>query len=87
MSFTMRFLSKVFSLSAGTAVAVIAGAAWLLSRARPVCTHNESSYGFPMTVDGMTTRTCSKCGHKREYDMTNMRFVDRTFRQRTANSA
>jgi uncharacterized protein (DUF2147 family) len=87
MSFDMRFFSKAFSLSAGTALAVLAGTAWLLSRARPVCTHNERSYGFPMTVDGRTTRTCSKCGHKREYDMANMRFVDRTFRQRTANSA
>lgn len=28
-----------------------------------------------MTVDGKTTRTCYKCGHKREYDMTTMRFV------------
>lgn len=83
----MRFLSKALSLSAGTALAVFAGAAWLLSRPRSVCNHNERSYGFPMTVDGRTTRTCSKCGHKRDYDMTRMRFVDRPYTERTANSA
>lgn len=83
----MRLMTKAFTWSAGTALALLGGAAWLLTRARPVCAHNERSYGFPMTVDGRTTRTCNKCGHKREYDMSTMRFVDRKLQERSAHTA
>ena len=73
--FAMRVITKTFSLAAGVVRMLLGGAAWLCSRAMPKCTHSENSYSFPMTVDGKTTRTCYKCGHKREYDMTTMRFV------------
>lgn len=73
--FAMRLITKTFSLAAGGVLILLGGAAWLFSRAIPKCTHRESSYSFPMTVDGKTTRTCYKCGHKREYDMTTMRFL------------
>lgn len=73
--FAMWLITKTFSLSAGVVLMLLGGAAWLCSRAIQKCTHSENSYSFPRTVDGKTTRTCYKCGHKREYDMTNMRFV------------
>jgi hypothetical protein len=71
----MRLTTKFLSLSAGAVLVVLGGAAWLYSRAIPKCTHGENSYSFPRTVDGKTTRTCCKCGHKREYDMATMRFL------------
>jgi hypothetical protein len=70
----MRMNSRTFSLSTGVLM-VLGGAAWLCARALPKCTHGEKSYSFPITVDGKTTRTCYKCGHSREYDMTTMRFL------------
>ena len=73
--FAMWLITKTFSLSAGVVLMLLGGAAWLGSRAMQKCTHSENSYSFPRTVDGKTTRTCYKCGHKREYDMTTMRFV------------
>ncbi|HEY2394019.1 MAG TPA: hypothetical protein VGK22_22795 [Candidatus Angelobacter sp.] len=69
----MRLTTKSFSLSTGILV-LFGGAAWLCARAIPKCIHGEKSYSFPRTVDGKTTRTCHKCGHKREYDMATMRF-------------
>lgn len=50
-------------------------AAGLCSRAMPRCIHSENNYSFPRTFAGKTTRTCRKCGHKREYDMATMRFL------------
>jgi hypothetical protein len=70
----MRLTTKSISLSTGILV-LFGGAAWLCSRAIPKCIHGEQSYSFPRTVDGTTTRTCNKCGHKREYDMATMRFL------------
>jgi len=70
----MRLSSKTFSLSTGVLM-LLGGAAWLCARAIPKCTHGEKSYSFPITRDGKTTRTCYKCGHSREYDMTTMRFL------------
>ncbi|MGZ4841796.1 MAG: hypothetical protein ACXV5J_08630 [Candidatus Angelobacter sp.] len=70
----MRVNSRTFSLSTGVLM-LLGGAAWLCARALPKCTHGEKSYSFPITVDGKTTRTCYKCGHSREYDMTTMRFL------------
>jgi len=60
--FDMRVNSRSFSLSTGVLM-LLGGAAWLCARALPKCTH------------GKTTRTCYKCGHSREYDMTTMRFL------------
>ena len=71
----MRLTTRIFSLPAGVVLMLLGGAAWLCSRATPKCTHGENSYSFPRTVDGKTTRTCYKCGHTREYDLTTMRFV------------
>jgi hypothetical protein len=71
---TMRVTGKTFSLSTGVLM-LLGGAAWLCARAIPKCTHGEKSYSFPITVAGKTTRTCYKCGHTREYDMTTMRFL------------
>jgi len=70
----VHLIKKTFSLSTGVLV-LLGGAAWLCARAIPKCTHGEKSYSFPITVDGKTTRTCYKCGHTREYDMVNMRFL------------
>jgi hypothetical protein len=70
----MRVTTKTFSLSTGVLM-LLGGAAWLCARAIPKCTHGEKSYSFPITVAGKTTRTCYKCGHTREYDMTTMRFL------------
>jgi hypothetical protein len=70
----MRVSAKSFSLSTGVLM-LLGGAAWLCARAIPKCTHGEKSYSFPITRDGKTTRTCYKCGHSREYDMTTMRFL------------
>jgi hypothetical protein len=72
--YEVHMIRKTFSLSTGVLV-LLGGAAWLCARAIPKCTHGEKSYSFPITVDGKTTRTCYKCGHKREYDMTSMRFL------------
>jgi hypothetical protein len=71
----MQLTAKVLSLSAGALLVALGGAAWLCSRAIPKCTHGENNYSFPRTVEGKTTRTCSKCGHQREYDMATMRFL------------
>lgn len=71
----MGLTTKVFTVSAGALLVVLGGAAWLCSRAIPRCTHSDNNYSFPRTVDGKTTRTCCKCGHKREYDMATMRFL------------
>src|SRR5207302_8334000 len=71
---TMRVTGRTFSLSTGVLI-LLGGAAWLCARAIPKCTHGEKSYSFPITVAGKTTRTCYKCGHTREYDMTTMRFL------------
>jgi hypothetical protein len=71
----MRLTAKFLSLSAGAVLVVLGAAAWLCSWVIPKCTHGENNYSFPRTVDGKTTRTCCKCGHKREYDMGTMRFV------------
>jgi hypothetical protein len=71
----VRVINKPFSWSTGAVLTLLGGAAWLCARAMPKCIHGEKSYSFPITVDGKTTRTCYKCGHKREYDMTTMRFV------------
>jgi hypothetical protein len=71
----MRVITKNFSLATGAVLMLLGGAAWLCSRAMPKCTHGENSYSFPRTVDGKTTRTCCKCGHRREYDMVTMRFL------------
>lgn len=71
----MHSIAKLLSFSTGAVLVVLVGAAWLCSRAIPKCIHGESSYSFPRTVDGKTTRTCCKCGHKREYDMATMRFL------------
>jgi hypothetical protein len=70
----MRVNSRSFSLSTGMLM-LLGGAAWLCARAIPKCTHGEKSYSFPITRDGKTTRTCYKCGHSREYDMSTMRFL------------
>jgi hypothetical protein len=71
----MRLITKTLSWSAGTVLMLLGGAAWLCLRATPKCIHGEESYSFPRTANGKTTRSCSKCGHTREYDMTTMRFV------------
>ena len=71
----MRLIKKTFSLSAGVVLMLLDGAAWICSRAMPKCIHGENSYSFPRTIDGKTTRTCCRCGHRREYDMTTMRFL------------
>jgi hypothetical protein len=71
----MRLITKTFSLSTGIVLVLLGGTAWLCSRAMPKCTHSEKNYSFPRTVDGKTTGTCAKCGHKREYDTINMRFL------------
>jgi len=71
----MHSIAGFLVFSTGAVLVVLVGAAWLYSRAIPKCIHGENSYSFPRTVDGKTTRTCCKCGHKREYDMATMRFV------------
>ena len=71
----MRLVTKIVSLPAGVVLMLLGAAAWLCSRATPKCTHGENSYSFPRTAGGKATRTCYKCGHTREYDMTKMRFV------------
>jgi hypothetical protein len=58
---------------------LLGGAAWACARVVPKCIHRDESYSFPRTVDGKTTRTCGKCGHRREYDMATMRFLSGHF--------
>ena len=71
----MRLITKPLALTVGVALTVLGAAAWICSRVTPKCIHSEYSYSFPRTVAGKTTRTCCKCGHKREYDMATMRFL------------
>lgn len=75
IGFAMRLITKIFSFPVEGARVLLSGAAWLCSRTIPKCTHSQNSYSFPRTVDGKTTRTCYKCGHKRDYDMNTMRFL------------
>jgi hypothetical protein len=73
--FAMRVITKTFSLAAGVVLMLLSEAARLCLRAMPRCIHSENCYSFPRTFAGKTTRTCCKCGHKREYDMATMRFL------------
>lgn len=77
--FALRAITRTFSLPAGVALTVLSEAARLYSRVIPRCIHSENCYSFPRTFAGKTTRTCCKCGHRREYDMTTMRFVTGRF--------
>jgi hypothetical protein len=77
--FALRAITRTFSLPAGVAQTLLSEAARLYSRVIPRCIHSENCYSFPMTFAGRTTRTCYKCGHRREYDMTTMRFVTGRF--------
>jgi hypothetical protein len=59
----------------------------LLSEAARLCSQavrrrirSENSYSSQDTYR-QDDPTCSKCGHKREYDMATMRFLTRAFRQ------
>ena len=71
----MHLINRALVLVSEGVRMVFSAAAWLCSRAMPKCIHSDSSYSFPRTVAGKTTRTCYKCGHRREYDMTTMRFL------------
>ena len=71
----MRLITRTLVFTAGVVRTVLGAATWLCSRAMPKCIHSDYSYSFPRTVAGKTTRTCYKCGHRREYDMVTMRFL------------
>jgi hypothetical protein len=73
--FAIHLTGKASSLAAAVVILIGSGAARLYSRFMPRCIHSESIYSFPRTFAGKTTRTCCKCGHKREYDMATMRFL------------
>ena len=75
----MHLIARALAFMRGAVHILLNGATWVCSRAMPNCTHTENSYSFPRTVAGKTTRTCCKCGHRREYDMTTMRFLTGRF--------
>lgn len=71
----MSMVTQGIASTPGVVLMLLEGAASLCSRAIPRCIHGGDSYSFPRTFAGKTTRTCCKCGHKREYDMATMRFL------------
>jgi len=77
-----RLVAASFSFAAGVMVGVLHPFSRFFALAMPRCIHAESSYAFPRTFAGKTTRTCCKCGHKREYDMVTMRFLTGHFVER-----
>ena len=77
--FALRAITRAFSLPAGVALTLLSEVERLYSQVIPRCIHSENCYSFPMTFAGKTTRTCHKCGHRREYDMNTMRFVTGRF--------
>jgi hypothetical protein len=71
----MRLITRTLSIAADLVLELLSETAGLCARTVPRCIHSENSYSFPRTFAGKTTRTCSKCGHKREYCMSTMRFL------------
>jgi hypothetical protein len=75
LAFVIHLVGKALSLWAAAVIFMGSAAARLYLQFVPRCIHSENNYAFPRTFAGKTTRTCCKCGHKREYDMATMRFL------------